>query len=67
MLSHVSICHEWQHLYKEVMIKGGSHAKNNWACETQNQIGHLTRHFLGSDAQDYILHKKCTVNVSSSH
>ena len=34
------------HLYKEVMIKGGSHTENILACETQNHIGNLTRPFF---------------------
>ena len=53
MLTRVSIRHEWQHLYKEVMIKGGSHAENVSACETQNHIGRLTRPFFGSGVRDY--------------
>ena len=35
------------------MIKGGSHAKNISACETQNHNGRLTKPFLGSGARDY--------------
>ena len=46
VLTRISIRYEWQHLYKEVMIKGGSHAENISAYETQSHIGHLTRPFF---------------------
>ena len=39
--------------YKEVMIKGGSHAENISACETQSHIGRLTGPFFGSSVRDY--------------
>ena len=54
VLTRVSMRHEWQHLHKEVMIKGGSHAEKTSACETQNRIGRLTRPFFGSGVRDYV-------------